>query len=208
MTKLVWDDLTERVYFAGVDQGVIYPTDASPPVVWNGLTAVTDSSASEVKLYYHDGRTVLIRIVPGDFSGKIEAITYPDVIDALTGAVPHAAGIRVHNSLSGEFHMTYRTLIGNSVDGIEHGYRIHLLYNLKASFDEVVAKTLGDSVEPENFSWTVTSVVRFVKNNLALTHLSLDSREIDPTALTAIENQLYGTESTPPSMPDPRDLIP
>ena len=208
MTKLVWDDLTERVYFAGVDQGVIYPTDGSPPVVWNGLTAVTDSSQSELKTYYYDGRLLLVRIVPREFSGKIEAITYPDVLDALTGAVPHAAGIRVHNSLPGEFHMTYRTLIGNPADGTDHGYRIHLLYNLKASFDEIAAKTLGDSIEPENFSWTVTSVVRFIKNNLSLTHLSLDSREVDSTTLQTIEDQLYGTETTAPSMLDPRDLIP
>lgn len=208
MTKLVWDDVADRVYFAGVDQGVIYPTDASPPVVWNGLTAVTDSSESELKKYYYDGRIVLVRIVPREFSGKIEAITYPDVLDALTGAVPHVAGIRVHNSLPGEFHMTYRTLIGNPGDGTDHGYRIHLLYNLKASFDEIAAKTLGESIEPESFSWTVTSVVRFVKNNLGLTHLSLDSREVDSETLQAIEDQLYGTASTPPSMPDPRDLIP
>lgn len=208
MTRLVWDELTERVYFAGVDRGVIYPTDESPPVVWNGLTAVTDNSASELKQYYYDGRAALVRIVPREFSGKIEAITYPAVLDELTGAVSHAAGIRVHNSLSGEFHMTYRTLIGTPGDGTDHGYRIHLLYGLKASFDDIVANTLSESIEPANFSWTVTSVVRFVKNNLALTHLSLDSREIDSETLADLEDQLYGTDSTAPAIPDPRDLIP
>lgn len=208
MTKLVWDELTERVYFAGVDRGVVYPADGSPPVVWNGLTAVTDSSTSELKQYYYDGRQILVRIVPREFSGKIEAITYPDVIDKLTGAVSHAAGIRVHNSLPGEFHMAYRTLIGTPGDGTDHGYRIHLLYGLKASVDDVVAKTLSDSVEPDSFSWTITSAVRFIKNNLSLTHLSLDSREMDPAALATLEDQLYGTASSPPSMPDPRTLIP
>lgn len=208
MAKLVWDDLAERVYFAGVDRGVVYPTDESPPVVWNGLTTVTDSSTSELKTYYYDGRAVLVRIVPREFSGKIEAITYPAVIDELTGAVSHAAGVRVHNSLPGEFHMSYRTLIGTPGDGIDHGYRIHLLYNLKASFDDIAAKTLADSIEPDSFSWTITSVVRFLANNLSLTHLSLDSREMDPEALAALEEQLYGTDSTPPSMPDPTTLIP
>lgn len=208
MAKLVWDDLAERVYFAGVDRGVVYPTDESPPVVWNGLTTVTDSSTSELKQYYYDGRAVLVRIVPREFSGKIEAITYPAVIDELTGAVSHAPGVRVHNSLPGEFHMSYRTLIGTPGDGTDHGYRIHLLYNLKASFDDIAAKTLADSIEPDSFSWTITSVVRFLANNLSLTHLSLDSREMDPEALAALEEQLYGTDSTPPSMPDPTTLIP
>lgn len=208
MTRLVWDNLAERVYFAGVDRGVIYPTDGSSPVVWNGLTAVTETGQSELKKYYYNGRTAMVRVVPGEYSGKIEAITYPEVLDALTGAVPHNPGVRVHNSLHGEFHMTYRTLIGNSIDGLDYGYRIHLLYFLKARFEDIAAQTIGASVEPTSFSLSVTATERWSKANLPLSHLSIDSREVDSGTLAAIENQLYGTAGTAPSMPDPRNLIP
>lgn len=208
MTRVVWDNLAERVYSVGIDRGVIYPVGGGSPAVWNGLTAVTDTGDAELKEYYYDGRKALVRIVPSGYKGTIEAITYPDILDELTGAVPHVAGIRTHNSLPREFHMTYRTLLGSAADGTDLGYRIHMLYNLKASFDDIQSKTLGETVEPTPFSWAVTATERFIKNNIPISHLSVDSREIDPTSLSNLEDTLYGTPSTAPSMPDPTLLIP
>ncbi len=208
MTRLEWDVVADRTYFAGVDRGVIYPVAGGPGVAWNGLTAVTETTQEEVKKGYLDGRAVMVRVVPAEYSGKIEAITYPAVMDALTGAFPHSPGIRVHNSIHGEFHMTYRTRIGNPVDGTDYGYRLHLLYNLNIVPDDIEAKTLDDRVDPTAFSWSVTSREAYSKDNLPLTHLSIDSREVDPTTLSDIENLLYGTSGTDPTMPDPTTLIP
>lgn len=209
MTKLAWDDLAERVYFAGVDRGVIYlPPGNNYATVWNGLVSVTDTSQVEVKKYSYEGRTVLTRTVPSEYSGKIEAITYPPLLDALVGAYPASPGIRIHNLKSSNFHMTYRTKIGTPHDGIDHGYVIHLLYHLKATADDVEHRTLGETVDPTAFSWTLSAEEKYVKNNVPITHLSLDSREVDPTVLAFVEGALYGTDSTDPFMPDPTTLIP
>jgi hypothetical protein len=209
MTRVVWDNIEERVYFAGVDRGVIYlPPDNAFAAVWNGLISVTDSEQLELKKYYYEGRTALTRIVHSEYSGKIEAITYPPFIEALAGAVSWAPGINVHNLLSADFHMTYRTKIGDSNDGTDHGYVIHLLYYLKASFDDVEHKTLGETIEPTTFSWTINATERYVKNNYPITHVSIDSREVDPGFLATLEDQLYGTDATAPFIPDPTGLIP
>lgn len=209
MTKIVWDTLEERDYFAGVDRGVIYhSSDNSFAAVWNGLVSVTDSPQSELKKYAYDGRTVLTRNVPSEFNGKVEAITYPSILDTLAGAYSGTPGIRVHNLRSSEFHMAYRTKVGNPHDGLDHGYVIHLLYHLRASFDDIQSKTLADTVEPTTFSLSLTATEKYVKNNLPITHLSIDSREVDPGVLAFIEGALYGTDSTPPFIPDPTTLIP
>lgn len=209
MTKLVWDDVTDRTYFAGVDRGVIYlPPDNSFGAIWNGLVSVTDLSQSELKKYYYEGRTALTRVVHSEYNGKIEAVTYPPLMEALSGAISWAPGINVHNLLSADFHMTYRTKIGNPIDGTDHGYVIHLLYFLKATVDDVEHKTLGDTTDPTTFSWSTTAAERYIKNNYPITHISIDSREVDPTFLTNLENQLYGTDTTAPSIPDPTTLLP
>ena len=47
MPRLIWDNTSERVFYTGVDHGVLYLVDKndaySGGVVWNGLTQVTES---------------------------------------------------------------------------------------------------------------------------------------------------------------------
>ena len=53
MSKLVWDNVGERLYETGVKQGVLYPMSATGTydlgVAWNGLTAVTESPSGILK---------------------------------------------------------------------------------------------------------------------------------------------------------------
>jgi hypothetical protein len=181
------------------------------------LTGVTESGSPETKSYFYEGRRLLFRVIPGPFSGKIEAITYPDVLDELTGLVSYVAGVRVHDSLAKPFHMTYRTLIGSPADGIDHGYKLHLLYYLIANSDDISMKTLGDQLDPTAFSWTINGQDKFADDTTVgetitpgthvLGHISIDSREVDSGFLTELENALYGTSGSDPGMPDPRNVI-
>ena len=50
-------------------------------VPWNGLTQVHEGSSSEVKSFYLDGVKYLESLIPGDFSGKLKAFTYPEEFD-------------------------------------------------------------------------------------------------------------------------------
>lgn len=207
MAVLIWDQIEDRQYEIGIDRGVLYAS-GRPAVVWNGLVSVTETGSSEVKPYYYQGLKVLERVIPGSYSGKIEAFTYPAVLDELTGIVSRSPGIRVHDSPSESFNLTYRTRIGNPSDGVEYGYKIHLLYNLQAIFNDVPAKTLGENIDPTLFSWTITGMQKHVESNQSLDHISIDSRYVDPSFLQTLENQLYGTLITEPYIPEPGTLIP
>lgn len=206
MTKLDWDLLVDRQYETGIDRGVLFST-GRPAVVWNGLISVTENGSPETKEYFYEGLKILVRMVPGAYTGKIEAITYPDVLDELTGVVPHASGIRVHNARPEAFHLAYRTRVGSAIDGIDHGYKIHLVYNLLASFDDIVSKTIGSSAEPTPFSWTVNGMQKSVIDSQPVDHISIDSRSVDPSWLENLENDLYGTELTDPFIPLPADIL-
>src|SRR4029079_11749224 len=84
MTALAWDEIGERIYQTGIDRGVLYLNDGTA-VPWNGLTSVEEDSTSEVKPYYLEGVKFLENFVPGDFEGKIKALTYPEEFDEING---------------------------------------------------------------------------------------------------------------------------
>lgn len=200
MAQLAWDQVGDRLYQTGVDRGVLYLSDGTA-VAWNGLRSVEESSDQEVQAFYLDGVKYLQRISPGDFTGKLTAFTYPDEFDRVQGAETVAQGMLYHNQAPQSFGLTYRTQIGNDVDGTEHGYKIHLLYNVMAIPDAVAHASLSESVQPIEFGWSLTGVPPAITGHRPTVHISIDSRNTDPVVIETIEGILYGTPITNPRFP-------
>ena len=151
MTALVWDQVGERRYETGVDRGVLYPPSGDA-VPWNGLISVNETVSREVKPYYIDGVKFLDHHVPGSYSAKLSAFTYPDEMDALIGTQEFSPGVFVHDQRSPKlFNLSYRTRVGNDIEGMDHAYKVHILYNLLATLDDVTYTTNGASVDPRRF---------------------------------------------------------
>lgn len=201
MSVITWDSLVDRRYEAGVERGVLYPIEGDA-VSWSGLVSVSETKTREVKSYYLDGMKYLDHIIPGFFSAKVQAITYPDVLDRITGVDEFAPGVNVHDQKAGMFHLAYRTLIGNPVDGLDYGYKLHLAYNLSAIPSDSTFSTLNDTPNPNVFEWLVTSIQTSMWGIRPASHLSFDSRHVSPDILQLVEDQLYGTAETDPVMPD------
>lgn len=197
---LEWDRIDDRRYETGVDRGVIYVEGGAS--VWNGLVSIAESPSRESKVYYQDGVKLLERLLGPSYSAKIQAFTYPDVVDALMGNQSLAPGVNLHDQREGRFHLSYRTRIGSAVDGLDYGYKLHLVYNLVINPDEVEMATISDEASPVTFGWTV-SATPLLWESLMVNHISIDSREVDPAKLAAIENELYELEQ----MPDPIPLL-
>jgi len=204
MTALEWGG--DRRYELGVDRGVLYLPNGSA-VPWNGLTEISDDSTSEIKSYYIDGVKYLDHHVPGAFSGKIAAITYPDEFDDILGNAQFSPGVTVYDQPIRLFNLSYRTLIGNDTEGTDHGYKLHVLYNLTAKQGSVVAKTIGDQIEPNVFQWEIVGTPPIMMGIRPTCHISFDSRHMNPELLTSIEELLYGTETTDPALPDAVTLL-
>jgi hypothetical protein len=216
VATLKWDKIGERFYQTGVDRGVLYPPDG-PGVAWNGITGVEDSINSELKSYHLDGVKYLESRTPNEFMAKLKAYTYPDEFDAVNGvsafvidseeltAIP---GLDLHDQPPKTFSLSYRTRIGNDVEGLELGYKIHMIYNVVAVPENSLYSTLSDSsIAPIEFSWNLSATPVKVPGYRPTAHYSIDSRLIPPRVLKRIELALYGNRWNDATLPPIADLV-
>lgn len=210
MTAIVWDQVGERVYQAGVDRGVLYLVDGEVTtlaVPWNGLISVEESSDSELKSFYLDGVKFLENLIPGDFQGSLKAFTYPEEFDDINGIANPASGIYYHNQPSKSFNLAYRTKIGNDVDGTDHGYRIHILYNVIAVPDSFGFETFQESdIQPVQFGWKLSGTPTKIHDLRPTVHISMDSTKTPPPIFKMLEDMLYGTATQDPYLPSMHDI--
>lgn len=205
MATLEWDKVGERFFETGIDRGVLYTVEGEA-VAWNGLTQVSENSTGEIKSFYMDGVKYLDHYVPGAYSAKLEAFTYPDVLDELTGSMRYAPGVYLHDQGARVFHLSYRTKVGNDLDQ-NLGYKIHVVYNVMANASSSGFSTLGDSVDPAKMSWDLSGTPPQMFGARPTAHISLHSLGIDPVLLAMLETMLYGGEDAGPVLPPMVDLL-
>lgn len=211
MTKLKWDQVGERIYESGVKMGVLYVMNALGlyplGVAWNGLTAVTESpSGAEANPQYADDIKYLNIMSAEEFAATIEAFTYPDEWAACDGSAAIATGVNIGQQKRATFGLVYRTAIGNDVDDLDHGYKIHLVYGCKAAPSEKAFQTLNDSPEAITFSWEISTTPVEVTGKKPTAHLEIDSTKVTAENLAALEAIIYGTDVADPRMPLPDEV--
>jgi len=211
MTQLRWNTIGDKFFEAGVDRGVLY-LDGAEGIPWNGLISVSESpSGGESQAYYLDGVKSVNRATPEEFEATLEAFTYPLEFETCDGSEEIANGLSITQQKRKQFGLSYRTLIGNDVNSLDHAYKIHILYNALAAPSEKEFLSLGEDVEPSTFSWEITTrPVKFEDAAFGVkygAHLVLDSRVVYPWALEAVEQVLYGTETTEARLPTPQELL-
>lgn len=211
MSKIVWDATGERLYETGVKQGVLYPMDASGTypkgVAWNGLTAVTESpSGAESTPLYADDIKYLNLISAEQFGATIEAYTYPDEFSACNGEAELVPGVTIGQQARKAFGMSYRTIIGNDVDGESHGYKLHLIYGAIASPSEKNYATVNDNPDAITFSWEISTTPVSVEGFKPTASLTIDSTKVAAEKMTALEKILYGDAQVEPRLPLPNEV--
>jgi hypothetical protein len=212
MAPLTWDGTGEREYETGVDHGVLYPLNTTnglydDGVAWNGLTTVTETpSGAESNPQYADNIKYLDIRSAETFGGTIEAFTYPDEFAACDGSYAPQAGVNVGQQDRAVFGMSYRTKVGNDANA-EAGVKLHLLYGLTASPSEKAYASVNDSPEAVAFSWEVTSNPVPVTGKKPTSLLTIDSTKVTSAAFAELEDFLYGTEGSDPSLPSPDAVL-
>lgn len=202
MSKIKWDDTGKRLYETGVKNGVLYPKnsttgDYDKGVAWNGLTAVTESpSGAEATPLYADNMKYLNLMSAEEFGATIEAYTYPDEFALCDGTAELAKGVNIGQQSRTIFGLSYKTLIGNDVNGIDLGYKLHLVYGAMAAPSEKAYATVNDSPEAITFSWAVTTTPVAVEGFKPTASIVIDSTKADATKLAALETILYGKDAT------------
>lgn len=207
MAKLTWNTPGTKKFENGLDRGVLYVKN-SPGVAWLGLISVNESpSGGDSEAFYNDGVKHQNRPNPEEFAATIEAFTYPPEFAACDGYLAVATGLSASQQRRKPFGLSYRTRIGNDIQGQEAGYKLHLVYNaLAAPTDRSNRSAQADS-ELMNFSWNITTTPISILGFAPTAHLVIDSTTTRPEVLTAIEAYLYGTGSSDPVLPDPDMLV-
>lgn len=212
MSKLKWDQIGERIYETGLDHGVLYPVTKSGTydkgVAWNGLSAVNESpSGAEANPVWADNIKYLNLISAEDFGATVEAYTYPPEFEECDGSAEIAPGVTIGQQSRKMFGMSYRTLIGNDVNGQDHGYKLHLIYGAQASPSEKNRATINDSPEAVSFSWELSTTPVDVPGYKPTAHLAIDSTRTDAAKMKALEDILYGSETAEPRLPMPEEIM-
>ena len=214
MPKLTWDDTGKRLYELGVDHGVLYvqdPTGTYPAgVAWNGLVSVTESpSGAESNPQYADNMKYIDLISAEEFGGTIEAFTYPDEFGVCDGTASPSKGLVLGQQTRKRFGMSYRTKIGNDVDQMDHGYKIHLIYGALAAPSEKAYASINDSPEAITFSWEFSTipVALTTGSYKPVASLTIDSTKVDSAKLALLEAELYGDATNPANLPLPDEII-
>ena len=214
MARLVWDKTGERVYESGVDHGVLYlPNNIGAytnGVVWNGLTTVTESpSGAEPNPQYADNIKYLNLVSAEEFGATIEAFTYPKEFAQCDGSAELAPGVTIGQQARKTFGLSYRTKIGNDLEGQDAGYKLHLIYGAQAAPSERAYATINDSPEAITFSWEITTNPINVAGHKPTASLIIDSTEVAAAKMATIEDLLYGTTAGAeiPKLPTPDEII-
>lgn len=217
MAVLTWDKAGERYYETGVDHGVLYIPNSfgvyNEGHAWNGLTAVTESpSGAETNPQYADNIKYLNLISAEEFSGTIEAFYSPPEFDQCDGSASPTPGVSIGQQNRKMFGFSYRTKVGNDLEGQDHGYKLHLVYGALAAPTERAYATVNDSPEAMTLSWEFTTTPVEVGTIAGQTYkstatLTIDSTKVDADALSTLEEFLYGTAGTDPSLPTPAEVI-
>ena len=212
MTAVIWDQVGERLYETGVDRGVLYLPDSfgvyDSGFGWNGLVSVTESpSGAEANPQYADNIKYLILQSYEEFGATVEAYTYPVEFGQCDGTASPQDGVSIGQQARKTFGLSYRTRLGNDLLGVDFGYKVHLIYGALASPSEKAYSTINDSPEAITFSWEVSTIPVPVTGLKPTAYLCVDSTKVDADALAALEELLYGTVGTDPSMPSPDDVL-
>lgn len=210
--KIQWDQVGEHTFETGVDHGVLYLRDETGAytngVAWNGLTTVTESpSGAESNPQYADNIKYLDLISAEQFGGTIEAFTYPEEFGECDGTAAPKKGVRIGQQRRKAFGLSYRTKIGDDVNGQDAGYKLHLVYGCQAAPSERAYATVNDSPAATTFSWAITTTPVPVTGFKPTSLLTIASTDVRAADLAALEALLYGDADTDPELPMPDDVI-
>lgn len=207
MTRVTWGAPGKRFFETGVDRGVLFMDDKAG-VPWNGLVAVNETPVGGDTIpYYIDGFKYLNRTAREEFEATIEAFTYPEEFEVCDGSLSMGTGLFATQQPRKAFTLAYRSLVGNDVDGVAHAYKIHIIYNALVAPSTRNHQSIGDSVDPDNFSWKVTTKAPGNRGYRPSAHFMIDSRKTPSGILQTIEDLLYGTSTSTPRVPSVQELI-
>lgn len=207
MTRLNWSANGQRFYETGVDRGVLFISNSG--YAWPGLVSVAENpTGGDAKPYYIDGFKYANVAAAEEFEAQIDAFSAPKEFGPCDGTGSIHNGLFVTQQPRKAFGFSYRTKVGNDVDGADHAYKVHLVYNALAAPADRTHTSLSDKADPETLSWKLTTLPPRVTYGFRPTaHFVVDSRTTPSDILAQFENTIYGRDTNNSSLPTVAELM-
>lgn len=208
-------------YFVGVDKVALFVYDTKNKtyktgVPVNGAKNITDKhEGGEAKEYYGDN--VLLFSVPSNikFNGSIETYGMPEEFDQCVGlgGAEGADGLVFDQQSQVPFGLVYRNNVGDKNDS-EASYDYHFVWMAKATPGEISHDTIEEDIDIPTLSYDYKCVPTAIKTRKAdgseykpMAHAIVHTKNLTPEKLKQLEDKVYGTESTEPTLPTPDELL-
>lgn len=188
--RLTWKETPTAS--AGVSNGVCYFSDQA--IIWNGLTEVEETPSTREFDVFIDGVKRRQMRSTNSRAFDVSAISYPYFLDGLYDQFAYQKSIN--------FGFCYRTENVGSV-----GYAIHLVYNAVAVPTQLGYNSISDSFEPIVSKWRLETSPVTMDSGEPTSYIIASSLFSNPTAISQLEDILYGTENTAPRLPFPDEVI-
>jgi hypothetical protein len=205
--KLEWNLPGARIFEAGVDRVVLYP-QAGPGVAWNGVTGVDEqTSGGGIESLYYDGVKYLDIVASEDFQAQLTAYSSPREFDACEGRKTLSPGLFATQQPRQRFGFSYRTLVGNDLEGVDFGYKLHIVWNCMAAPTNRSSSTLSGTPAPGTKQWDFYTVPPEAATFKPTAHFVIDSTQVNRFMLEDLERFMYGTDSTDAALPTQDEVI-
>lgn len=178
MSRIEWG--LDRPYDAGVSQGVLY-LPGQHGIPWDGLVAVDEKIEDTVDTErYFDGIRYYLMQSSENWVSTVTGFTCP----------------REFEDFNGLFGFSFRTKRA-----------LHVVYNCRARENARGYTTNGDPIDPTLFAWDISATPEVLEGYSPMAHLVIFYEEAYGSVIAEIEDLLYGSETSDPSLPTMAGLI-
>lgn len=181
---------------SGFGRGVLYLADGSG-VPWDGLINAVEKADDVIQSdLYLDGIRFAFAQSTEDFALTLDTWSYPVEFEVYDG---HVDDIQTKQPRR-PFGLTYKVDRGDD-------YELHLVWNAMAAPSEKPQSSRTNETEPSIFQWELVTRPKSVAGIKPTAHFVVDSEFAPEEALQALEDLLYGTDLTDPTLPEPQEVI-
>lgn len=212
MARLKFDEVGQRKYTTGVSDTVLFPMDSDGTykngIAWSGMKNITEKpSGAEQTEVYADNILYLTMTSAEKYALSTSSYYTPEEFDACDGTAEPIKGVKIGQQNRQSFGLAYKTNIGNDVLGEGYGYKIKCVYGLKASVTEKNHETINDNPEAAELTHEMTATPVPVDGYKPTAVIEFDSTVLTKEQMKIVEDTIYGTESTEPTLLSPNEFF-
>lgn len=211
MSRLEWDQTQKRYYHTGVSKVVLFVQNRygeyEPGVAWNGFTGIEDNmNGGEENILWADNMKYAVLQSPDDYAGKLSVLQYPPEFTQCNGEYQPVPGLLLTSQPRRAFALVYRTEIGNGRSQ-EAGYMLHFIYGARVKPTTVERSTINNNPDAAKFEFEFYTMPITIAGYKPSSMVQVNSVQCSKGQAHAIENIIYGTETTESRLPFPEELF-